>query len=64
MNRLKYYREKKGWSVADLSEKSGVSKVTIYKLERGDSGCARLATLRALSHALGRTIDTVFLPRK
>ena len=32
MNRLKYYREKKGWSVADLSEKSGVSKVTIYKL--------------------------------
>ena len=64
MNRLKYYRDKKGWSVADLAEKSGVSKVTIYKLERGDSGCTRLTTLRALSHALGRTVDTVFLSRK
>lgn len=64
MNKLKYYRDKKGWSVAELAEKSGVSKVTIYKLERGDSGCTRLTTLRALSNALGRTVDTVFLPQK
>jgi transcriptional regulator with XRE-family HTH domain len=35
--RLKLERESRGWSLADLAERSGVSRAAISKIERGDS---------------------------
>src|SRR5439155_10506894 len=33
-HRLRLERESRGWSLADLAERSGVSKATISKIER------------------------------
>ncbi|WP_310539129.1 helix-turn-helix transcriptional regulator [Phenylobacterium sp.] len=33
-NRLRLERDMRGWSLADLAERSGVSKATISKIER------------------------------
>jgi transcriptional regulator with XRE-family HTH domain len=35
--RLKLDREARGWSLADLAERSGVSRAAISKIERGES---------------------------
>src|SRR5262249_45712729 len=34
--RLRYERDMRGWSLAELGERSGVSKATISKIERGE----------------------------
>lgn len=34
--RIKLERDARGWSLADLAERSGVSKATISKIERGE----------------------------
>ncbi|MFZ3004737.1 MAG: helix-turn-helix transcriptional regulator, partial [Phenylobacterium sp.] len=33
-NRLRLERDRRGWSLADLAERAGVSKATISKIER------------------------------
>jgi len=35
--KIKVEREKRGWSLTDLAEKSGVSRAMIHKIERGES---------------------------
>jgi transcriptional regulator with XRE-family HTH domain len=35
--RIRLEREGRGWSLADLAERSGVGKATISKIERGDA---------------------------
>ena len=48
---LKDIREAQGWSIRELSELSGVSTVTIWKLENRKCK-ARPSTKRALAKAL------------
>jgi len=36
-SRIRLEREGRGWSLADLAERSGVGKATISKIERGDA---------------------------
>ncbi|HZZ90367.1 MAG TPA: helix-turn-helix transcriptional regulator, partial [Caulobacteraceae bacterium] len=36
-DRLKLERETRGWSLADLAERSGVSRAAISKIERGEA---------------------------
>lgn len=51
---IKIEREKRGWSLTDLAEQSGVSRAMIHKIERGESSptatsLARLAGSFAMS---------------
>jgi transcriptional regulator with XRE-family HTH domain len=56
--RIKTEREMRGWSLADLAERSGVSKAMISKVERGESS-PTAALLGHLSGAFGLTLSTL-----
>ncbi len=51
MKKLVKYRKKKGWSQRMLGEKSGISHITIARLEQNHFD-PRLSTLKALAKAL------------
>lgn len=53
---LRAEREGRGWSIAALAERSGVSKAMISKVERGEAS-PTAALLGRLSGALGRTLS-------
>lgn len=46
-------RLRRGWTVEELARQAGVSRTTLYYLERGDTSRPRMGTLRKLSKALG-----------
>ena len=54
--RLKAEREGRGWSLAELAARAGVSKAMISKLERGESS-PTAALLGRLSGAFGLTLS-------
>ena len=56
--RIRLEREQRGWSLADLAERSGVSRAMINKVERGESS-PTAALLGRLSGALGLTMSTL-----
>ena len=51
--RLRPYRERKGWSQAELGRRSGVSQATISRIEAGNTNRVDLATVDRLAKALG-----------
>lgn len=53
--RLRLEREARGWSLADVAERSGVSKAMISKIERAEVS-ATAALLVRLSSAFGLTL--------
>lgn len=59
-NRLKYFREQKDMSQTELSEKSGVSRVTINQIENGKLLVCKTDTLTKIADALGKTVSEVF----
>lgn len=59
-NRLKQFREEKGWSQTKLSEESGISRVTINTLENGKVQVAKTDTLTKIADALGHTVSEIF----
>ena len=56
--RIALEREARGWSLADLAERSGVSKAMISKIERGEAS-PTAALLGRLSGAFGLTLSTL-----
>jgi len=54
--RLKHWRERRLLTQADLAQKSGVSEVTIARLETRRHQ-ARFSTIRKLAEALGVSAD-------
>ena len=64
MNRLKLYREKHGMSQEELSEKSGISRVTISKLESGRMSVSKTTTLVQIADALGETVTEIFFAKE
>jgi transcriptional regulator with XRE-family HTH domain len=56
--RIRLEREARGWSLTDLSERSGVSRAQINKVERGESS-PTAALLGRLSGAFGLTLSTL-----
>ena len=54
--RLRTERETRGWSLAELAERSDVSKAMISRVERGESS-PTAALLGRLSGALGLTVS-------
>lgn len=56
--RIKAEREARGWSLADVAERSGVSRAMISKVERGESS-PTAALLGRLCGAFGLTMSTL-----
>ena len=48
-HRLKLERDSRGWSLADLAERSGVSKATISKIERAEVSPTAVVLVRLAS---------------
>lgn len=60
-NKVKEIREKVGMSQAELSEKSGVSRTMISKLETNQKVDCKVSTLLSISDALGYPVSDIFL---
>ena len=60
--RLRLERDSRGWSLADLAERSGVSKATISKIERAEGQGDRLS--RASEQPIWRDPETGYLRRQ
>jgi transcriptional regulator with XRE-family HTH domain len=58
--RLKLERDMRGWSLAELAERSGVSKATISKIERGEVSPTAVILVR-LSGAFDLTLAGLLL---
>jgi transcriptional regulator with XRE-family HTH domain len=58
--RLRLERDSRGWSLADLSERSGVAKATISKIERAEASPTAVILVR-LSAAFGLTLAALML---
>lgn len=58
--RIKEIREAKNMTQEELSEKSGISRVTISGLENGTERNTTSKTLVKIAAALGVTIDQIF----
>lgn len=56
--RLRAEREARGWSIAVLADRSGVSRAMISKVERGEAS-PTAALLGRLSGAFGLTVSTL-----
>ena len=61
--RIRAEREVRGWSLADLGERSGVSKAMISKVERGEAS-PTASLLGRLSGAFGLTLLDALGPRR
>ena len=57
--RLRLEREARGWALAALAERSGVSKAMISRIERGEAS-PTAALLGRLSAAFGLTLSQLF----
>ncbi len=53
---LRLERERQGLSLTDLSERTGIDRATISKLETGKVANPTLATLRTYANALGKRL--------
>ena len=60
--RIKDLRQQQGLSQETLAQKSGVSRVTISKLETKQDAIANIDTLRKIANALQVGIGDIFLP--
>jgi transcriptional regulator with XRE-family HTH domain len=58
--RLRLERDSRGWSLADLADRSGVAKATISKIERAEAS-PTAAILVRLSAAFGLTLAGLML---
>ncbi len=61
MNRLKYYRQKKGITQQELAIKSKISRITICGIERKGPKNITINTMLALSKALDIPVKDIFL---
>jgi transcriptional regulator with XRE-family HTH domain len=58
--RIRAEREARAWSLADLADRSGVSKAMISKIERGEAS-PTASLLGRLSGAFGLTLSTLLV---
>jgi transcriptional regulator with XRE-family HTH domain len=60
--RIKEIREARGMSQLELSEKTGLARATIWRLETGEEETTTTKTLLKIADALGVTVGALFLP--
>lgn len=58
--KIKEVREARGMTQEELSQESGVSRVTISGLENGTTRATTTKTLVAIARALGVSVDQIF----
>lgn len=59
--KIKEYREEKGMSQSELSEKASVSRTIISGLESGRTIVTTTDTLSKIAKALDKTVSDIFL---
>ena len=59
--RIKEIRESQGMTQTELSEKSGITRTTIWKLETGAEEVTTSRTLASIARALNVPIGELFL---
>ena len=59
-NKLKQVRRMKMLSMSELARKSGISRQTIHKLERGAEQSYTMRTLMKIAHALDTPVTEIF----
>ena len=57
MSALRTERERQGLSRSDVSERTGIVRATLSKLETGKVTNPTVGTLRALAHALNKRLS-------
>lgn len=60
--RIREIREARGMSQMELSEKTGLARATIWRLETGEEETTTTKTLLKIADALGVTVGALFLP--
>ncbi|MBQ6609252.1 MAG: helix-turn-helix transcriptional regulator [Oscillospiraceae bacterium] len=60
-NRVKEYREEIGLTQAELSERAGISRTMISKLETNQKVDCKVSTLLAIASVLGKPVGDIFL---
>ncbi len=63
-NKIREYREKANMTQNELSEKSGVSRVTISQLEQGNERNTTSRTLLKIARALNTTVENIFFTER
>jgi len=58
-SKIKEKREKRGWTQEYLAEITGVSKVYIQKLEKGDIRNPGIRICKEICYALGITLEEI-----
>lgn len=59
-NKVKYYRELKGWSQEKLAEESEVSRNTISAIETGSNTNVTYEVMEKIAKALDKKVATIF----
>ena len=62
--RIKEIRESKGMTQTALSEKAGITRATIWKLETGEEEVTTSRTLTKIAEALEVPVTDLFLSNK
>lgn len=60
--RLQTLRLKAGWRLEDVADRAGISRSTLYHLERGTTPHPRSATVHRLAEAYGVPIESLISP--
>lgn len=60
MNKIKQIRKKIGMTQQELSEKSGISRPYISKLENNECNIIKSSTMVAIANALNKPVSTIF----
>jgi len=63
MKRLAELRQNAGLTISQLSQRSGITRQTIYRLETEEENVANTKTLCALADALGVDVSAFFIPK-
>ena len=61
MNKIKQFRKKMGMTQKELSEKSGISRPYISKLENNECIIIKSSTMVAIANALDVSADTLLI---
>lgn len=63
-NRAYELRKKKGWTLAQLSKKSGIGKSAINNFENGKTDHPTMGTITCLAQAFGVSVNELFEEKK
>ena len=57
LNKITEMRKSRGWTIEELSDRSGIPVSTIKKISAGITKRPNIETVKAVVHAMGFTLD-------